>query len=59
MNEFEGKTKKQLEIMLIGLESYKQGCFDFFKIQEEIYFKTMDLYNQKVKLCKEQMYKSD
>jgi hypothetical protein len=59
MNEFENKTKDQLERALVGLISYKQGIHDAFKIIEDNYENTMDFYEEKIRICKEEIKKKD
>lgn len=53
MNEFEGKTKKELEMAIISLESYKRGSLDKILILNEMGDRTRKLYDEKIKLCQE------
>jgi hypothetical protein len=57
MNEFENKTKEQLERALVGLISYKQGVNDAFKIIRDNYENTMDFYEEKIRICEEEIQK--
>lgn len=51
MNEFEGKPLELLKHIRINLRSYLQGVQDTRKLMDEIWEKTIELYNQKIHLC--------
>lgn len=57
MNEFEGKTKVQLEAIKIGLEGYMQGNMDLMKMIEEYYEKTIYFMNEKLNMCQTELDK--
>lgn len=51
LNQFEGKSKKELEIIKIGLKSYKQGTIDFWGILDDIYKNSINHYNKLIDEC--------
>ena len=51
MNEFEGKTKEQLEVMKLGLESYIQGHKDFFENTRINYLEMIAHFTVKLDQC--------
>lgn len=63
MNEFTGKSKEHLEIIRNAMEAYMQGCIDGLKIIEstlkETSYKTQKMYEEKIKLCQEEIDKLD
>jgi len=57
MNEFEGKTKDQLEKVKFGMEAYLQGVIDTWKIFDEIFEKSLNFYKGKIERCDEELKK--
>lgn len=50
-NEFEDHTIENLKVLRIALNSYLQGVLDTQKLMEDIWQKSIDLYEHKLALC--------
>lgn len=52
MNEFKLFPKESLPDVLSNLQSYKKGCEDTLKLFLELHKETINLYDEKIRLCK-------
>ena len=57
MSEFKNNTKQDLKCLIIGLNSYRQSCKDFFELIEEMYKNTINFYDEKIDSCKKEIDK--
>ncbi len=57
MNEFEGKSKAQLEEMKFAIESYIQGHKDFFEDIRINYLERTAHFKQKLAVCEAEIDK--
>jgi hypothetical protein len=55
MNEFTGKDKEKLKLILLRLEAYQNGCHDTFNLIEEQNDRTMKFYNEKIHALKKEI----